>query len=163
LKRPAFAGIMTPVCDYQSLRDRRGSLLARSLAVIVLFMIVGPVFGASFFIAYPDIISFKFFELMKAVFVTWPIVGLFAMPAAIVPATVTGFVAAIVSAVTRSHILYISACSLTGAVMSAGWSGLLGSQPVKLTGSGAFAALCCSVISCAFRFRPLKDTHPGDP
>jgi hypothetical protein len=134
------------------------SKVVRSILTIALYAFAGPLFGAGFFLGLSQLPSASGFAASLGIaFTAAPMVGLFAYPIGLIPALFTGCLSALLSPVTPGSLKYIAHSVVVGTLSTALLLGVLrvfGTIFFGVVASGAFAAMCCAIISSFFRFRP---------
>jgi fructose-specific phosphotransferase system IIC component len=139
--------------------------IGRSAATIAVYGLLGPLFGAGFIFGISEKSLDGFFVGIVVAFYAAPFVAIWAIPIGLIPALMTGCLAALVSPVTTSsfrYVLYsvVFGAATTGIFMSVflAWD----TRFAALLACGAFAGLCCALISATFRSRPTV-TEPACP
>ena len=130
--------------------SRRGVI--RSIAVIVIYSLVGPLLGAGFLIGIsPPRSPLRFIESIGLALYAAPLVGIFAYPAGIIPASFSGALMAMIFSDSRRFKKYVIVSSIIGMLSSAALCfmifGIGLANKMKFTCAGLFASFILGIAT----------------
>jgi hypothetical protein len=128
----------------------------RSFNTILLYTMAGPFFGAMAFPVFTFETTFSLDMIAKSLLLA-PLLAIGAFPLGFFLALLTGFLSAMISPLIAKAWIYIGCSAMIGAIISGGiYSGISGGRitGASMAGIGAFASLCCALVTSLFRVQP---------
>ena len=135
----------------------------RAFNTILLYTMGGPYFGAVAFPVFSFETEISLDMIAKALLLS-PVFAIGAFPLGFFPALLTGCLSAMISPRIASAWIYIGCSTIIGAIITGGiYSGFSGGRITggSMAAIGAFASLCCALVTSLFRVLPDHERPPS--
>jgi hypothetical protein len=135
----------------------------RSFNSILLYTMGGPYFGAVAFPIFSFETAISLDAIAKALLFS-PVLAIAAFPLGFFPALLTGCLSATISPHIAKAWIYIGCSTVIGAIITGGiYSGFSGGRITggSMAAIGAFASLCCALVTSLFRVLPDHERPPS--